>query len=148
MGFALSYVRFSTFRRRARAVTHQAITTHPPTHHHSSTSAVEQYVPTNPQRQRSTHHSGTLVVMGKTSCGTPGAGGDLHLRTILRLPEESASRPRERIFMPPARGVGSLSAVVLPGTPRADVWGGRGTGVGSLGAGWRAVKRRVVSVLF
>ena len=60
--------------------------------------------------------------------------------TILHLPGERARRPRERLFMPPARGVGTR--------PRADVWGGRGTGVRSLGAEWRAVERRVVSVLF
>ena len=40
------------------------------------------------------------------------------------------------------------SAVVSPGTSRVGVWGERGTGVRSLGAGWRGVERRVVSVLF
>ena len=52
-----------------------------------STTAAQQYAP-----QRYT-------------CGTPGAGWDLHFLTILHLPGESASRPRERLFMPPARGV-------------------------------------------
>ena len=47
---------------RHRPSTHQTPRTHRPTHHHSSTIAVEQYVPTNPQRQHSTHYSGTPVV--------------------------------------------------------------------------------------
>ena len=35
------------------------------------------------------------------------------------------------------------SAVVSPGTPRDDVWGGRGTDARSLGAGWRSVEQAV-----
>ena len=55
--------------------------------------------------------------------------------------------PGEAFHAPRSRSWDS-SAVVSPGTPRADVWGGLGTGVRSLGAGWRAVEPRVVSVLF
>ena len=60
---------------------------------------------------------------------------------------EREPSPGETFHAPCSRSWDS-SAVVLPGAPRADVWGGRGTGVRSLGAGWRAVERRVVSVLF
>ena len=55
---------------RERAATHQAPTTHPPTYrppnHHSSTTAVEQHVPTNPIRQHTVairQCSGTPVVL-------------------------------------------------------------------------------------
>ena len=85
---------------------------------------------------------------GSTQLYAAGAGWDFHFLTILHLPGESAIRPRERLFMPPGSRSWDSSAVVSPGTPRADVWGGRGTGVRSLGAGWRLVERRVVSVLF
>ena len=60
---------------------------------------------------------------------------------------EREPSPGEAFHAPRSRSWDS-SAVVSPGTLRADVWGGRGTGVRSLGAGWRAVERRVVSVLF
>ena len=80
----------------------------PPTHrptHHSSTTAVQQYVPTNPQQAAQqcsrTHHSSTPAGTRRA-----GWGGDFHFLTILRLPGESASRPRERLFTPPARRVG------------------------------------------
>ena len=56
---------------------------------------------------------------------------------------EREPSPREDFHAPRSQSWDS-SAVVLPGTPRADAWGGRGTGMRSLGAGWRAVKRRVV----
>ena len=60
---------------------------------------------------------------------------------------ERQPSPGEAFHAPRSRSWDS-SAVVLPGTPRADAWSGRGTGVRPLGAGWRAVERRVVSVLF
>ena len=75
----------------------------------------------------------------RSTCRTPGAEWNLYFLTILYLPRERASRPPETLFMAPTRGV----AVVLPGTPRADVWGGRVPGVRSLGSGWRAAERRV-----
>ena len=51
---------------------------------------------------------------------------------------------REGLFTLPARRDGNRpSAIVSPGTPRDDVWGGRGTGARSLGAGWRSVERAV-----
>ena len=54
-------------------------------HCHSTITTVEQYVPTNPQL----HHSSTA-----------GAWRVLHFLSILRLiMGESASRPRERLFM-------------------------------------------------
>ena len=55
-------------------------------------------------------------------------------------PGEAFHAPRSRSWDSPA--------VVSPGTPTVDAWGGRGTGVRSLGAGWRAVEGIVVSVLF
>ena len=60
---------------------------------------------------------------------------------------EREPSPGEAVHAPLWRSSDS-SAVVSPGTPRADVWGGRGTGVRSLGAGWRAVERRVAPALF
>ena len=61
--------------------------------------------------------------------------------------EEREPSPGEAFHAPRSRSWDS-SAVVSPGIPRADVWGGRSTGVRSLGAEWRAVERIVVSVLF
>ena len=78
--------------------------------------------------------------------GTPGAGWGLHFFTIL-LPfgEDREPSPGEAFHAPRSRSWDS-SAVASPHTPSACVWGGRGTGVRSPGAGWRAVERRVVSV--
>ena len=56
---------------------------------------------------------------------------------------ERESSPGE-VFHAPRLRSWEWSAVVLPGTPRADVWGGRGTGVRLLGAGWRAVECRAL----
>ena len=61
--------------------------------------------------------------------------------------EEHEPSPGEAFHAPRSRSWDS-SAVVSPGTPKADVWGGHGTGVRSLGIGRRALERRVVSVLF
>ena len=61
---------------------------------------------------------------------TAGAGWDLHFfYGPLPSPGEAFHAPRSRRW--------GSSAVVSPGTPRAHVWGRRGTGVRSLGAGWR-----------
>ena len=174
VGFIYTFLLFSTFRGRARAVTHQAPTTHHPPTDQPTTTAVQQqwsstYRPIHnggTQQYRNTHHSGTPVahqelggipfsydsppsagerepsptkhppptthpptnpppqrynssgavrtdqsttaaqyIPQRYTCGTPGAGWDLHFLTIFHLPGESASRLRERIFMPPARGV-------------------------------------------
>ena len=59
--------------------------------------------------------------------------------------EEREPSPGEAFDAPRSRSWDS-SAVASPRTPRAWVWGGRGTGVQSPGAGWRAVEWRVVSV--
>ena len=56
---------------------------------------------------------------------------------------EREPSPGEAFHTPRSRSWDS-SAVVSPETPRADVWGGRGTGVRSLGAGVASVERRVV----
>ena len=69
------------------------------------------------------------------SYDSPPSGGERELS-----PGEAFHAPRSRSW--------DSSAVVSSGTPRADVWGGCGSGVRSFWAGWRAVERRVVSVLF
>ena len=61
--------------------------------------------------------------------------------------EEHEPSPGEAFHAPRSRSWDS-SAVASPWPRRACVWGGRGTGVRSLGAGWRAAERRVVSVMF
>ena len=78
-------------------------TTHPPTNaSHSSTTKVKQYVPTNPQRQNSSTAARTKEGY---NCNTPRAWWHLHFLTILHLPGDSASSLRERLVIPPYRGV-------------------------------------------
>ena len=65
---------------------------------------------------------------------------------------EREPSPGEAFHAPRSRSRDS-SAVVSPGTPSSDLWGGRGTGLRSLGAELRAVELRavewtVLSVLF
>ena len=55
--------------------THHPPPTHRPTHHHSSTTAVEQYVPTNPQRQHSTYYAMSWVAFA-LSYDSPPFGGE------------------------------------------------------------------------
>ena len=101
VGFICTSLRCSTFRGRARAVTHQAPTTHPPTN-----PPPQQY---NSNGAVRTDQSTTTAQYGpqRYTRNTPGAGWDLHFLTILHLPGESASRPRKRLLMPPACGVGT-----------------------------------------
>ena len=67
VGFICTSLRCSTFRGRARAVTHQAPTTHPPTnpsrqqYNGSGAVRIDQST-TAAQQHGSTHHSGTPVV--------------------------------------------------------------------------------------
>ena len=129
-------------------------------HYHSSITAVEQYVPINPHLRQHNFFFFFFFLrrMGKNKAlahhiaqqysSTTGAGWDLHFFTILHPTGKSGSRPRGEAFHAPRSRSWDSSAVVSPGTPRADVWGGRGTGMRSLGAGLRAVERRVVRVLF
>ena len=139
-----TFLRFSTFRGRARAVTHQAPITHRlPTDQPTTTAAQQQWSST----YRRIHNGSTVrtkavhLWYARSWVGfalfydSPPSGG------------EREPSPGGAFHAPRSRSWGS-SAVVLPGTPRADVWGGHGTGVRSLGAGWRAVEQRVVSVLF
>ena len=78
--------------------THHSPRTHRPIHHHSSTTAVEQDVPTNPQRQ---HTAVWHYAPQRYTCGKPGAGWDLHFLTILHLPGKSASRHPSTHHPPP-----------------------------------------------
>ena len=91
-------------------------TKHPPATHHPNDQATTTAVQ---QQWSSTYgpiHNGSTVLttavylwyVAINSSGMPGeAGWNLHFSTILHLPGESASRPRERLFMHPARGVGT-----------------------------------------
>ena len=102
VGFALSYDYPPSGEEREPPPTkHPPPTTHPPT-----TPPPQQYNSSGAVR---TDQSTTAAQYApqRYTCGTPGAGWDLHFFTILHLPGESASRPRERLFMPPARGVGT-----------------------------------------
>ena len=92
---------------------HPPPTTHPPTnpppqHYNSSGAVLTDQSTTAAQQYGSSHHSDTPV-------GTPGAGWDLHFLTILYLPGESASRPRESFFIPPARGSGTRQPLCCRG---------------------------------
>ena len=93
LGGICTSVRLSTFRGRARAVT-QAPTTHPPTNPPTDqpTTAVQQQWSST---YRPIHNGSTAVrqyAPQRYTCGTPGAGWNLHLVMILHLPGESASR--------------------------------------------------------
>ena len=83
----------------------------PPTTHHPPT---DQPTTAVQQQWNSTYrpmHNGSTAVRQyapqRYTCGTPEAGWDLQFLTILHLPGDSTSCPRERLFMPPARGVGT-----------------------------------------
>ena len=136
---------------RERAATHQApTTTHPSAtppsqQFNSSTTAVEQHIPTNPQRQ----HTVANTAVQRYTCGPvvrQELCGICTFFTILYLSGKNASRPREKLFMPPRLRSWDSTAVASPRTPRACVGGGRGTVVRSPGAGRQTVERRVVSV--
>ena len=103
---------------RSRASRHPPSTHHPPpTHrptHRSSTTAVEQYVLINPQRQ----HSSTVV---RNTAVHQELGGIFTFLRFSHLPGESASRCRERLFMPPARGVGTRRPLCRREHRRVDV---------------------------
>ena len=126
-----------------RAAIHQAPTIpYPPTK--LPTTAVQQlcsstyrpiYVSKAEQQQcSSTHHNSALCTRVR---GEP--GGDFHFLTILRLPGKRGGASPGKTFQAPR----SPSAAISPGTPRVDVWGGRGTSVSSLGGGWHAIERVV-----
>ena len=97
---------------RERAATHQAPTTqHPPIDHPTITAAQQQY---NSSGAARAHQSITAAYSSNTAvqrytCGPVARqelGGIFTFFTILYLSGKSASRPRERLFMLPARGVG------------------------------------------
>ena len=99
---------FTTVRHLGeRASRHPPSTHHPPPTHrptrHSSTTAVQQYVPTNPQRQHSRAAARTTAV----HLVREERDGDFHVFAILHLPGERATRPREGLLTLPARRAGS-----------------------------------------
>ena len=92
----------------------------PPTHrptHHSSTTAVQPYAP---QQYPCWYTTSWLGWGFPLSYDSPPSGGERE-----PSPGEAFHAPRSPSWGP--------SAVMLPETPRAHVWGGRGTGVRSLG---------------
>ena len=117
---------------RERAATHQAPTPqHPPTDQPTTTAVQQQWSST----YRPIHHGSIAVrqhvsqrwharswVGFALSYDSPPSGG------------ESEPSPGEAFHAPSSRSCDS-PAVASLGTPRADVWGGHGTGVRTLGAG-------------
>ena len=130
---------------------------YPPSTHHPPPTQGPTHTTAVQQQWSSTYrpiHSGSTAVRQyspqRYTCGPPGARSWVRFAFSYDSPLSGGERepsPGEAFHAPRSRSWDS-SAVVLPGISRADVWGGRGTGVRSLGAGWRAVEHRVVSVLF
>ena len=91
--------------------------------------------------------SGAVRTGQSISAAQQELGGICTFLRFSTFQEERETSPGEAFHALRSRSWES-SVVVSPGTPRADVWGGHGTGARSLGAGWRAVERIFVSLLF
>ena len=98
---------------RERAATHQPPTNHPPIDHPTITAVQQQYNSSSgaarTNQSITTAYSSNTTVQRYT-CGPvirQELGGICTFFTILYLSRISASRRWERLFMPPARGVGT-----------------------------------------
>ena len=72
--------------------------------------------------------------------GSASVGKSLLSRESYPFPESDRPVPGKAPLHAPRSPSRTSAAILSPGTPRADVWGGRGTVVVLRGAGWRTVE--------
>ena len=148
MGFALFYDFPPSVEEREPSPTKHPPATHHPTDQATTTAVQQQWSSTyGPIHNGSTVVTTAVHLWYVASSGLRGGaklGGICIFLRFSTFRGRARAVPAGKAFHAPRSRSWDSSAVVSAGTPRADAWRGRGTGVRSLGTGWRAVERRVV----